>query len=220
MAAGRDCDLSDGYIRDHRDNVTDNCDQECGWMQCGDVCINAGAGDLCYCGEERLRLMNGYYYCCVDHSPDNRTHCSVDRYGNGFCPQGIVVSNGDTCNNHCFNDYEMSAVVGFRSHYHCGEHQCVQAQLMCQGYPMCLNSRDVSECDGNLSCGLNPKGVLVSDLSSGHYYCDYGNSHNDGEYQTITREDETDLNIISRKGQINYTSITECNNATEGLMCG
>ena len=55
-AAGGDCDLSDGYIRDHRDNATDNCDQECGWMQCGDVCINVGSGNLCNCGEERLIL--------------------------------------------------------------------------------------------------------------------------------------------------------------------
>ena len=55
-ADGRDCDSSDGYIKDHRDNVTDNCDQECGWMQCGDVCINAVAGDWCNCGQERLSL--------------------------------------------------------------------------------------------------------------------------------------------------------------------
>ena len=74
LAAGRDCDASDGYIRDYWDNVTDNCDQECGWMQCGDVCINAMAGAWCTCGEERLRLYgnSGYDYCCVDHSPDNR----------------------------------------------------------------------------------------------------------------------------------------------------
>ena len=42
-AAARECADSDGYIRDHRDNVTDNCDQGCGWRQCGDVCINARA---------------------------------------------------------------------------------------------------------------------------------------------------------------------------------
>ena len=44
LVVGRDCDSSDGHIRDHRDNMTDNCDQECGWMQCGDVCIHAWTG--------------------------------------------------------------------------------------------------------------------------------------------------------------------------------
>ncbi len=78
-SAAKDCESSDGYIRDHQDNVTDNCDQECGWAQCGDVCIHATAGALCYCGEERLTLYSGNDYCCVDHSPDNRRQCSVDR---------------------------------------------------------------------------------------------------------------------------------------------
>ncbi len=78
-SAARDCDGSDGDIRDHRDNVTDICDQECGWMQCGDVCINAIAGDVCFCGKKRLILYSGRYYCCVDHSSGNKTQCSVDR---------------------------------------------------------------------------------------------------------------------------------------------
>ena len=228
-AAGRNCDDSDGYIRDHQDNVTDNCDYECGWWQCGDVCINVVGGARCYCGEEGERLFSGYDYCCMDHSPKNRTQCSVDLNGHGHCPQGIVVSKEDTCNNHCFNDYETSASVGYRSRYRCGDSQCVRAQTMCQGYPQCPDSRDVSKCDANLRCRLSPayshsKGVLVSDLSGGHHYCDYDNFHNDGQYDTITREDETDLNILSRKVQINFTSITECNTAGQfnqpGLMCG
>ena len=70
------------------------------------------------------------------------------------------------------------------------------------------------------------KSTLVSDLIGGHHhYCDYNVYHNNGQYDTITREDETDLNILSRKVQINYTSITECNTAGSkfnlpGLMCG
>ena len=227
-SAGRDCDLSDdGYIMDHWDIVTDNCDHECGWVKCGDVCIFAKADNRCYCGEERLRLVRGYDYCCVDHSPDNRTQCSVDRYGDGHCPLGRVVSMSKTCNNHCFNDYETSAVVGWGSQYRCGDHQCVPTWFMCRGFPLCPDSRDVSECGEDLKCVLDSdysysKGVLVSDLSGGHYYCDYDNSYNDGIYDTITREDETDLNILSRKVQINYTSITECADQYNqpGLMCG
>ena len=71
----------------------------------------------------------------------------------------------------------------------------------------CPDSRDVSECNEDLRCGLGPnfshsKGALVSDLSGQHHYCDYNIYHNDGRYDTITREDETDLNIISRKVEI------------------
>ena len=94
---------------------------------------------------------------------------------------------------------------------------------MCQ-----FSRRDVSECDENLKCAVFPrtssnKGVLVSDLTSGHYSCYYGITYNDGQYETIAREDETDLDILSRKVQIKYTSITECNTTdsnTPGLMCG
>ena len=209
---------------DHRGNVTDNCDQECGWMQCGDVCIHALAGDLCFCGEERLKLYGGNDYCCVDHSPDNRAQCSVDSDGDGHCPQGRVVSMGLSCNNHCFNDYESSAVVGGSSRYRCGD-QCMLVGLMCRGYPFCSDYGDVSACDEDLKCGSHSKSVLVSDLSGGHYYCDYDFYHNNGQYDTITRIDETDLNILSRKVQINYTSITECNTTAAefnqpGLTCG
>ena len=247
-AAGRDCDLSDGYIRDHRGNVTDNCDQECGFMQCGDVCINAYADDRCYCGEEKLRLFRGSYYCCVDWmtpffilgdrgiSPDNRTQCIIDSDGDGHCPWGRVVRKSDTCNGHCFNDYKTSAAIGYQPYYRCGNHQCVSlARIMCRGYPQCLGSRDVSVCDKDLKCSLSPglntrtgkensKGYLVSDLSNGHYYCDYDIFHNDGKYDTITRKDETNLNILSRRVQINYINITECNTAGQfnlpGLICG
>ena len=139
--AERDCDSSDGYIRDHSDNravtVTDICDYECGWMQCGDVCINTKYAKLCQCGEWMLRLYAGNYYCCLDHTPDNRTQCSVDDDGDGRCLQGRVLSKIDNCNNHCFNDYKTSAVIGVRSHYHCGENLCMWALNMCQGYPKC-----------------------------------------------------------------------------------
>ena len=133
---GRDCDSSDGYIRDHQGNVTDNCDYECGWMQCGDICINAFGGRWCFCVRERLWLISGEYHCCVDQSPDNRTQCHVHRDGNGHCPQGRVVNKTETCNNHCYNDYETSAVVGGKSRYRCNDQKCVSAQLICLGFPL------------------------------------------------------------------------------------
>ena len=140
------------------------------------------------------------------------------------------MNKTDTCHNHCYNDYATSAVTGYQSYYRCGD-QCVQARDMCRGYPLCPDSRDVRECDEDLQCVQDPqyshnKSVLVSDLSSGHYYCDYDRFRNDGIYHTISRQDELDLNIRKRiQIQINYTSITHCNNAgvnsnKPGLMCG
>ena len=223
-AAVRNFSLSDGYVWGNVDNVTDFCDYECGWMQCGDICINAMAGK-CYCGEVMLDLYYAPYHCCVDHSP-NRTQCSVDKYGFGHCPQGRLASLRDRCNNHCFNDYDTSQVVGGWSRYRCGD-QCVGAVFMCNGY-LCTDSRDDSECNEGLKCIQGPyyrhsKGVLVSDLSGGHHYCDYENLHSSEHYDSITREDEDDLNVLSRRVKINYTSITECIDPEfnlPGLICG
>ena len=254
-ATSRDCEHSDGYIRNRLDNMTDKCDRECGWRQCGDVCVNLVGGKWCYCGEKKLYLdWTSPYYCCVDHTPnlktdvsflqdlslfnllnllnDNRTHCNFKSNGDAYCPLGRVVHKHDTCNNHCNNDYKTSAVVGPESYYHCGDQTCDQARDMCRGYPLCPVSRDVSECDEDLKCSrfnlalgsTSNKRVLVSDLSASHHYCDYDHYHNDGRYDTITRVDETDLNILSRRVHINYTSIRDCNTAGEvnlpGLMCG
>ena len=48
-------------------------------------------------------------------------------------------------------------------------------------------------------------------LSSNHFYCNYGDFINDGQYNTITREDETDLDIRRNKVRIDFnTSLTPC----------
>ena len=224
-AVSRDCERSHGYIwnlRNLRYNVTDNCDEECGWRQCGDVCIKLE--NFCYCGGQRQDLYSGAYYCCVDHATDNGRQCIVDRYGHGSCPQGSVVRTKDFCNNHCLNDYETSAAVGRRSRYNCGV-GCAWTGPLCRGYPLCRDLRDLSECDQNLTCALpseHNKRTLETDLTDSHYYCVYEEDHNDGRYHTITREDESDLNILSIRDQINYSSITECKtgNNVPGLMCG
>ena len=80
-ALDRDCDSSDGYISDHRDNVTDNCDQECGWAQCGDVCINVYVGDWCYCGEEKLNIHTELYFYRTVISTSCRDHVFAPKKG-------------------------------------------------------------------------------------------------------------------------------------------
>ena len=237
-AVGMDCHTS-YIVRYNRNNVTETCDQGCGWAQCGDVCIDAGNGEWCYCGMlpmEKISLYHGENnFCCVESDKDKHYRQCLDDFGYGNCPQGKTTSKTDTCNNHCFNDYETSLVVGLRSNYRCGDHHCVQAHLMCQGYPLCPDSRDAAECHEGLKCiqgrGITHKiGSLVSDLSGGHKYCNYDSTHNDGEYDTITREDEFDLDILSNKVYVNYTSIQKCNSRVPliygknhyrpGLMCG
>ena len=61
---------------------------------------------------------------------------------------------------------------------------------------------------------------LESGLSDEHFYCSYGDNQNNGQYDTITRQDEDDLNIRSQKVKIDYSSLTECYfNVTPGLSC-
>ena len=63
----------------------------------------------------------------------------------------------------------------------------------------------------------------MSSLSDKHFYYNYEQVRNNGEYDTITRVDETDLDIRNQKVSINFTSLTECNSTSlrgPGLMCG
>ena len=67
------------------------------------------------------------------------------------------------------------------------------------------------------------KTSMHSDLSDQHYFCNYEENQNSGKYNTITRMDETNLDILSKKVNIDYNSITECKgneSMTPGLTCG
>ena len=63
---------------------------------------------------------------------------------------------------------------------------------------------------------------MESGLSDQHFYCNYEQVRNNGEYDTITRVDETDLDIRRQKVRIDYTSLTQCQDdgVWPGLMCG
>ena len=235
----KDCSASDGYIKDHRDNVTDLCDYECGYAQCADVCINEIKGGQCGCSKPVN--LNIDQYCCPDTLPENSTKC-ITVPGGAFCKYGTVLDKASSCKftksglestqNHCYNDYKSSEVVGPKSYYQCDNGQCVRASKMCRGYPLCDDSSDVKECDQNLQCSLytdlsHNKTSLVSDLTLGHYLCDYSTQHNDGKYDTITRQDEGELDILSKKVEIDYSSIIECKQNTSnpniglpGYLCG
>ena len=118
----KNCSASDGYIKDHRDNVTDVCDYECGYAQCADHCINYYDGAQCFCSENRT-LLNLDQYCCPDSLPENSTKCTKDGF-NAICKYGTILDRTSSCKfttsisvikstqNHCYNDYKSSEVVG------------------------------------------------------------------------------------------------------------
>ena len=192
-------------------------------IQCGDQCIASDRN--CICGEEQERLFTylSPHHCCVDPTPDNITQCSIDNGGYGICPQGRVLDKTETCNGYCYNEYQASEEIGRNSQFHCGD-KCVPVWKMCRGYSGCQDSSDVAACNENLTCvaerGDTFKSHLESGLSDEHFYCSYGDKQNDGQYDTITREDEDDLNIRSQKVKIDYSSLTECEEfASRGLNC-
>ena len=62
---------------------------------------------------------------------------------------------------------------------------------------------------------------MESDISDQHFYCNYEILRNNGEYDTITRVDETNLDIRRQKVRIDYTNLTQClDDEHPGLTCG
>ncbi len=207
-------------------DIVDDCDHYA-WQipqtRCGDICTAINRN--CNCGGERLATYSGPSHCCVAQSPVISQQCGKDRYGRGICQRGTVLNKTQTCNGHCFNDYSASEKIGYDSQFRCGDH-CVPVWRMCRGYSQCEDGSDVTACDDSLTCvpyrGNRDRRQLVSSLSDQHFYCDYGDLRNNGEYDTITRVDETVLDIRNQKVRINLTSITECpyNGVKPGLKCG
>ena len=206
-------------------DIVDNCDYDEAYSACGDVCVFQTRG--CYCGiqsgGEEIHT-SGPNYCCVDTYPTGCFILSSNYWGS--CPEGRVLSKTETCNGFCFNDFNASKVLGPDSRLNCGD-QCVPSKNICQGYSLCKEYTDVGSCNSELKCvvnlGFSVKSNLVTDLTDNHYFCDYQNNHNDGEFSTITREDETNLDILTKKANIDYGSISECTILTytePGLMCG
>ena len=203
-------------------DFVDDCDYNVYQTRCGDLCMDYN--HACICGGERLNTFSGLQHCCVDPSPDNITQCYIDSIGEGFCPQGSVLNKTEPCHGYCFNEYYASEQIGYDSQFRCGD-KCVTVWKMCRGYSGCEDSSDVAACNENLTCAHGRGGTvrhLESDLSDEHFYCSYSETKNDGQYDTITREDEDDLDIRRQKVKIDYRSLTECNydGVHPGLNCG
>ena len=187
--------------------------------QCGDTCTYFKR--WCKCGGVKLKTYYGTpNHCCVD---DSYGQCELDGNGDANCQYGRVLNKNETCNNYCFNDYTASEIIGKYSHFHCGDtNTCVPVYKMCRGYSMCEDRSDVSACNETLTCvARRGAGVGVEQetnrtqmergLSNNHFYCNYEDFINDGKYNTITREDETDLDIRRQKVRIDFnTSLIPC----------
>ena len=106
---------------------------------------------------------------------------------------------------------------------------------MCQGYSRCADGSDVQTCNQNFTCakGLDgwQKNNLETGLVHGHTYCTYNDDDNNRMYDSISRQDESDLNIVSSFGSINFDDLKSCNAGRQctgrsvqksgtGLLCG
>ena len=93
---------------------------------------------------------------------------------------------------------------------------------------MCEDRSDIRACDETLTCvwgrgDTDIRRQMDAGLSNNHFYCNYGDLRNNGQYNTITRDDETDLDISRQKVKIDCSSVlTPCKykDVQQGLMCG
>ena len=87
----KNCSASDGSIKDHRDNVTDVCDYECGYYQCADHCINLSVGEKCVCSENSTSVaIESDQYCCPDNLSEDSTICTSDET-DAICKYGKIM---------------------------------------------------------------------------------------------------------------------------------
>ena len=198
-------------------STEDTCDFS--WQhKCGDVCIDRTKN--CECTDQVLNIeQKGDGHCCVP--PSTTAQCHLDEeYGHGVCPGGTTLSLGVQCNGQCYNQYSQeanSSSLSFRSMYRCDNGECVSASSMCSGYSWCEDKSDLRACNQELTCVYVSTGftlsTITSDLVDGHSFCVYSNARNDGQYHTISREDEDNLDIVSTSASLNYTKLGHCNDS-------
>ena len=178
---------------------------------CGDSCIEQKQD--CFCGETRLNILGQNEQCSVPISED--VQCS------GFeCPQGKVLNLKEVGKNgKCYNDYEDSynKTLGPQAMFRCASgDQCVRVSSMCRGYSLCNDKSDLEQCNENLKCATNSWSNSTPHwLASGHHYCQYHDTDNDGKFDDIGRNDETNFDVNFAFG-ITLENIGECN-STKGL---
>ena len=196
--------------------------------KCGDLCIDRRR--YCGCGDQ-VFSMKGFKHCCVP--PSTTAQCHLDGYDNGVCPRGTTLGNTQQCNGQCYNQYSQelnTSALSTRSMYQCDNGDCRTASTICRGYARCRDKSDLRACNSELTCvSINGVGhvskvsTINSDLVDGHSLCLYSKDRNEGQYDSITREDEDNLDIVSTsRVSLDYTKLEHCNDSqgNPGIMCG
>lgn len=192
-------------------SLTEDCDYTSQGL-CGDVCIKWGY--LCSCNGQVFSLGENKK-CCVENFLERQ--CVVGDDGFGYCKSGRTLHETQPCNSQCSNGY-----------YKCkANDQCVPGSALCHGVAWCPDKSDVKPCKRDLQCvarttGGFTKHDILSTIVTQHSECRYHKHDNDGKYHTVSRIDESNLNIVTKANDnIDYTSIKNCSaqNGQQGLTC-
>ena len=183
--------------------------------QCGDAEECHPNSDDCHCGftwMNEINILNTDLYCCVP-PPKDELWCS-DPFN---CYEGNITSKTVPCQGKCYNDYKIdyNRTLGPQAMFQCDNgKECVRVSAMCQGYALCSDESDLKECDSNLKCTTNTWSTsTIHSLGSGHHYCQYHETDNDGKYDNIGRKDEDTLDVTFDELVIDYNNeLEECRN--------
>ena len=196
---------------------------------CGDVCMPRGW--TCECGNERFDVVYDWKQCCLPpvHISSKTKTCykHVDTF-TIHCGQGKPMHIRELCNGKCYNEYKYRNLtkLGLNSLYQCDtKDQCVEVAFMCQGYSLCQDKSDIKACQ-DLQCPFltqldePSKYKLSSELARGHSYCGYPSEMKDGVYDSIGREDETTLKLVTNEIKVDFSKLEQCEkNFNGGFKC-
>lgn len=201
--------------RYHQERCGDKCLKDKYWStscQCGSARIRAGAG----AGEEM---------CCIESG----STCSYQGE-NVNCSQGKVIPRSSFCPNtfdkslECYNTYQESEFIGYKSHYSCPQ-SCISVRKICRGINWCES--DVKACGPHLRCPEwtntnTTKYGFNSSLVHNHHTCVIDEEYNDNKFHSIDRWDETKIDSEGLSFEININKFSPCfeDDGTPGARCG
>ena len=190
----------------NEDNNFDNACNFTSQSQCGDAKLCHQNSEDCFCGNEMINILTTDNYCCVP-PPRDGPWCNIQN-----CPEGEIINKTTPCNKgKCYNDYKINynKTLGPHAMFQCdNREECVRVSAMCRGYALCSDKSDLKECDSNLKCITNTWSTsTLHSLGSGHHYCQYHETDNDGKYDNIGRKDEDTLDVTSDELIIDYNQL-------------
>ena len=193
---------------------------------CGDVCIDIGK--RCSCGDGQEFAFGEEKYCCLEEKLPGKQCYIGGTYRDGYCDSGRTLYHWQLCNDQCYNEYTgNNTSLGSYARYKCKtDYSCAQVDDMCHGVAVCWDESDIKACNSHLQCISSDEEVTKYDIHSTivvqHSECGYHYLDNNGAYDTITRRDETNLNVVTQTASnIDYTTLQNCTDkdGLQGLTC-